>query len=297
MAQLKEIRDRINSIQGTQKITGAMYMIATTKLRHAKENRDNNAVYFAALKNLMERLLRHLPESDHPYLRVSDKPKEEQVHGYLMITGDKGLAGAYNQNIHREADRLMAEDGGKARIFVVGDTGRRYFRNHNIAIDEDFEFSSGDPTHHLARMIRSYLLQLFRDGEIDDLRIIYTAMKSAMEAEVRVRQLLPVKSSLDVDLSRDVPKDVYNEEFIFSPSPDEVIRAVVPNYMNGYIYSALIESFCAEQNSRMLAMQTASDAASTMIKDLNVQYNRARQGVITQEITEVSAGAEALSGV
>ena len=296
MAQLKEIRDRINSIQGTQKITGAMYMIATTKLRHAKESRDNNAVYFATLKNLMERLLRHLPESEHPYLRVSAKPAEEQIHGYLMITGDKGLAGAYNQNIHKEVEKLMRENGGVSKIFVVGDTGRRYFRNHNVPIVEDFVFSSGDPTHHLGRMILSYLLQHFRDEKLDDLHIIYTAMKSAMEAEVRVRQLLPLKSSLDIDLSKDVPKDVYNEEFIFSPSPDEVISAVVPNYMNGYIYSALIESFCAEQNSRMLAMQTASDAASSMIKDLNVQYNRARQGVITQEITEVSAGAEALSG-
>ena len=294
MAQLKEIRDRINSIQGTQKITGAMYMIATTKLRHAKENRDNNAVYFVALKNLMERLLRHLPESEHPYLRVSDKPRDEQIHGYLMITGDKGLAGAYNQNIHKEAEKLMSADGGKARLFVVGDTGRRYFRNRGIAVDEDFNYSSGDPTHHLGRMILSYLLQLFRNGELDDLHIIYTAMKSAMEAEVRVRQLLPVRSSLEADLGREIPKDVYNEEFIFSPSPDEVISAVVPNYMNGYIYSALIESFCAEQNSRMLAMQTASDAATSMIKDLNTQYNRARQGVITQEITEVSAGAEAL---
>lgn len=297
MAQLKEIRDRINSIQGTQKITGAMYMIATTKLRHAREHRDNNAVYFAALKNLMERLLRHLPESEHPFLRVSDKLPEEQIHGYLMITGDKGLAGAYNQNIHKEVDKLMRKNGGRSKIFVVGDTGRRYFRNHNVPTVEDFVFSSGNPTHHLGRMILSYLLQHFQAGGLDDLYIIYTAMQSAMEAEVRVRQLLPVRSSLDIDLSRDVPKDVYNEEFIFSPSPYEVIDAVVPNYLNGYIYSALIESFCAEQNSRMLAMQTASEAASTMIKDLNVKYNRARQGVITQEITEVSAGAEALSSI
>lgn len=297
MAQLKEIRDRINSIQGTQKITGAMYMIATTKLRHARESRDNNAVYFSALKNLMERLLRHLPQSDHPYLRVSSKPKDQQTHGYLMITADKGLAGAYNQNILKETERFMKEDGGRSRIFVVGETGRRYFRNHGKEIEEDFEYSSENPSHHVGRLITSYLLPLFRDGEIDDLRIIYTAMKSAMEAEVRVRQLLPLASSIEAELDKQIPKDIYNEEFIFSPSPDEVISAVVPNYMNGYIYSALIESFCAEQNSRMLAMQTASDAASSMIKDLNVQYNRARQGVITQEITEVSAGAEALSAM
>ena len=261
MAQLKEIRDRINSIEGTQQITGAMYMIASTKLRHARESRDKNAVYFSTLKNMLERLLRHLPESDHPYLRV--------------------------------ADRLMKSDGGRARVFVVGETGRRYFRNHNVPIDEDFLFSSENPTHHLGRIITWYVLPLFQNHEIDDLRIIYTGMKSAMEAEVRVRQLLPLVSAVEAELGRSIPKDIYNEEFIFSPSPEEVIDAIVPNFMNGYIYSTLIESFCAEQNSRMLAMQTASDAATSMIKDLSVQYNRARQGVITQEITEVSAGAEA----
>lgn len=293
MAQLKEIRDRINSIEGTQQITGAMYMIATTKLRHARESRDKNAVYFSTLKNLMERLLRHLPESDHPYLRVSDKPKENRIHGYLMITADKGLAGAYNQNIQKETEKLMKSDGGRARVFVVGETGRRYFRNHGIPIEEDFVFSSENPTHHLGRLITRYILPLFQDKEIDDLRIIYTAMKSAMEAEVRVRQLLPLEHAIEAATGKQIPKDIYNEEFIFSPSPDEVISALVPNFMNGYIYSTLIESYCAEQNSRMLAMQTASDAASSMIKDLSVQYNRARQGVITQEITEVSAGAEA----
>ena len=296
MAQLKEIRDRINSIEGTQKITGAMYMIASTKLRHARKSRDDNAVYFSTLKNIMERLLRHLPESEHPYLRVSDKPRDTQTHGYLMITADKGLAGAYNQNILKETEKKMRSDGGKARIFVVGETGRRYFRNHNVNIDEEFVYSSENPTHHLGRMITSYILPLFQDKEIDDLHIIYTGMKSAMEAEVRIRQLLPLKSAIEEELGKKIPKDIYNEEFIFSPSPDEVIDAVVPNFMNGYIYSTLIESYCAEQNSRMLAMQTASDAASSMIKDLGVQYNRARQGVITQEITEVSAGAEANGG-
>ncbi len=284
----------MNSIEGTQKITGAMYMIATTKLRRARQSRDNNAVYFSALKNLIERLLRHLPESEHPYLRVSEKKRDDQTHGYLMITADKGLAGAYNQNILKETERFIKEDGGRARIFVVGETGRRYFKNHGKEIEEDFVFSSEAPTHHTGRAITSYLLPLFRDGEIDDLRIVYTAMKSAMEAEVRVRKLLPLVSALEAEYEKQIPRDIYNEEFIFSPSPDEVISAVVPNYLNGYIYSALIESFCAEQNSRMLAMQTASDAATSMIRNLRVQYNRARQGVITQEITEVSAGAEAL---
>jgi F-type H+-transporting ATPase subunit gamma len=294
LAQLREIKDRINSIEGTQKITNAMYMISTTKLRHAKENREKNTAYFSALKNLVERLLRHMPESDHPYLRVTDKPEEEQTHGYLLITGDKGLAGAYNMNVVKETERLMHESGGHSRLFVIGETGRKYFENHGVKTEPDFDYSAQNPTHHVGRLISSTILDVFETGGIDDLRIIYTAMKTALDTEVRVRQILPLVSSVEkVDLMLAI--GVTNEEFIFSPSPETVIEAVVPNYMNGYIYSALLESFCAEQNSRMLAMQTATDAAASMTRDLTMEYNRVRQRVITQEITEVSAGAEALN--
>jgi len=293
LAQLREIKDRIGSIEGTQKITNAMYMISTTKLRHAKENREKNSAYFSALKNLVERLLRHMPESEHPYLRVTDKKPADQTHGYLLVTADKGLAGAYNQNVVKETERLMKESGGHSRLFVIGETGRRYFENHGVAIEPDFEYSAENPTHHVGRMISSTLLDFFESGGIDDLRIVYTAMRTALDTEVRVRQILPLISSMEkVDLMLAI--GVTNEEFIFSPSPEAVIEAVVPNYMNGYIYSALLESFCAEQNSRMLAMQTATDAAASMTRDLTMEYNRVRQRVITQEITEVSAGAEAL---
>ncbi len=292
MAQLREIKNRIDSIEGTQKITNAMYMISTTKLRQAKISRDNNAVYFNALKNMLERLLRHLPSFDHPYLRVSDKPKEEQVHAYIVVTADRGLAGAYNLNVIKAADKLAGEDGGRAQLFVVGEAGRRYYHNHGVKYEEGFVYSSERPTHARSRAITEIVLSKFEDGLIDDLKIIYTDMKSAIENDVRVRQMLPLVSAFDK--MKNVPGDIYNEEFLLSPSPQEVLNAVVPNYLNGYIYSALIESFCAEQNSRMLAMQTASDAAVSIVKDLSVKYNRARQQVITQELTEVSAGAEAI---
>ncbi|MCR5746599.1 MAG: ATP synthase F1 subunit gamma [Lachnospiraceae bacterium] len=297
MAQLSEIKDRIESIEGTQKITNAMYMIATTKLRHAKENRDKNAVYFNALKNLVERLLRHAPVSESIYLNSSTKPVEEQTHGYLVVTADKGLAGAYNQNVQKETERLMREKGGESRLFVVGVTGRRYFEHHNVPMEPEFNYSAEEPTHHVGRMISGWILPLFMNGEIDDLTIIFTAMKSAMEVEVRSRQILPLVHTLDKTdmLLSSAHRPVSNEEFLFTPSFEEVINAVVPNYMNGYIYSALIESYCSEQNSRMLAMQTASEAAVSITRDLTRQYNRERQKAITQEITEVSAGAEALN--
>ncbi len=294
MAQLNEIRDRIESIEGTRKITNAMYMISTTKLRQAKISREKNAIYFNALKNMVERLLRHLPASRHPYLRASEKPKNKQVHAYIVVTADKGLAGSYNLNVMKETERLMREDGGSYKLFVVGETGRRHYANHGIKYEENFSYSSEKPTHHRSRVITSTVLSQFEDGLIDDLKIIYTAMKSSIDTEVRVRQILPLKSGFDK--AKTVPGDIYNEEFILSPSPTEVVNAVVPNYLNGYIYSSLIESFCAEQNSRMMAMQTASDAAVNIVRELTTKYNRARQGVITQEITEVSAGAAAVAG-
>ena len=294
MAKLREIKDRINSIEGTQKITNAMYMISTTKLRHAKENRENNTVYFNGLKNMLERLMRHMPDSEDPYLKLRDKKPEELVHGYLLVTSDKGLAGAYNQNILKETEGLMKEYGGGYRLFVVGENGRRYLTGHGYRIEEDFDYPAESPTHHTGRMMARTVLDLFDDGSLDTIHIIYTAMKSAMDVEVRARQILPLESTMEKKELM-IPVGMDNEDFLFLPSPNEVLDAVVPNYVNGYIYSALIESFCAEQNSRMLAMQTATDAAVSITRDLTIQYNRARQGVITQEITEVSAGAEAQS--
>ena len=288
MAGTKEIKDRIKSIKDTQKITNAMYLISSTKLKKAKKGLEDTEPYFYELQAMIARILRHMPNIEHPFLRESDLSNENRKHGYLVITADKGLAGAYNHNVLRLTEEHLARFDN-TMLFVIGELGRQYFENRGIPIDGQFMYTSQNPTHHRARIITRKLLSSYIDGELDDLFIVFTAMKNSMETEARFVQLLPLKSSMHLA----VPTDVIQEDFLMSPSPEAVLDAIIPNYVNGFIYSALVESYCAEQNSRMMAMQNANDSANDILHDLNIRYNRERQAAITQEITEVCAGAKA----
>ena len=291
MAGTKEIKDRIKSIKDTQKITNAMYLISSTKMRKAKQGLENTEPYFYGLQGMMARVLRHMPkEINHPYLRESDKDEASKTHGYLVITADKGLAGAYNHNVLKMTEEHLARFDN-TKLFVIGELGRQYFENRGIPIDGQFMYTAQNPTHHRARIITRKLLSSFSDGEIDDLHIVFTAMKNSIECETRFRQLLPLTASMPND--KDLPAGIVQEQFLMQPSPENVLDAIVPNYINGFIYSALVESYCAEQNSRMMAMQNANDSANDILHDLSIQYNRERQAAITQEITEVCAGAKA----
>ena len=290
MANTKEIKDRINSIKQTQKITNAMYLISSTKLQKAKRDLTKTEPYFYGMQAMIDRLRRHMPNADSPYLNdYSEIPEEERVVAYLVITADKGLAGAYNHNVLKLTEQEMAKHKN-TMLFVVGELGRQYFESRGIAIDEQFHYTAQNPSLHRSRMITLRLLELFSEGTIHELYIVYTAMVNSMEAETMIQKLLP----LDVNEPQiEIPLDVIQEEFILKPSPEAVIEAVVPNCTNGYIYSALVESFCSEQNARMMAMQSANKSANRILHDLSIQYNRVRQANITQEITEVCSGAKA----
>lgn len=288
MAGTKEIKDRIKSIKDTQKITNAMYLISSTKLRKARKGLQDTEPYFYELQGMIARILRHMPDIEHPYLRETELSNENKKHGYLVITADKGLAGAYNHNVLKMTEEHLARFDN-TMLFVIGELGRQYFEARSIPIDGQFMYTAQNPTHHRARIITQKLLNSYIDGELDDLYIIFTAMKNSMEAEARFVQLLPLKASMHLD----VPTDVIQEDFLMSPSPEAVLNAIVPNYINGFVYSALVESYCAEQNSRMMAMQNANNSANEILHDLSIKYNRERQAAITQEITEVCAGAKA----
>lgn len=288
MAGTKEIKDRIKSIKDTQKITNAMYLISSTKLRKARKGLQDTEPYFYELQGMIARILRHMPNIEHPFLRESEKSNANRKHGYLVITADKGLAGAYNHNVLKLTEEHLARFDN-TMLFVIGELGRQYFEARGIPIDGQFMYTSQNPTHHRARIITQKLLTSYIDGELDDLYIVFTAMKNSMETEARFEQLLPLKSSMHIA----TPTDVIQEDFLMSPSPEAVLDEIIPNYVNGFIYSALVESYCAEQNSRMMAMQNANDSANEILHDLSIRYNRERQAAITQEITEVCAGAKA----
>lgn len=289
MANTKEIKDRINSIKETQKITNAMYLISSTKLRKAKKELEKTEPYFYGMQAMTERLSRHVSGINSPYFRTYDEEKDaDRTVAFLVITADKGLAGAYNHNVLKITEEEMAKHKN-TKLFVVGELGRKYFENKHIPIDEEFLYTAQNPSLHRSRVITLRLLELYDTGQIQELYIVYTVMISNSEMQPMLHRLLPLKESVVMN----IPADVYQEEFQLMPSPEAVIKAVVPNCTNGYIYSALVESFCCEQHSRMTAMQSANDSANSILRTLNIQYNRVRQAAITQEITEVCSGAKA----
>lgn len=292
MANAREIQSRMKSIRDTMKITNAMYMISSTKLRKAKKNLEETEPYFYTLQTMVARILRHLPEIENNYFAARPKKQpKERTRGLIVVTADKGLAGAYNHNVLKLAQEQMEGCAGY-KLFVVGELGRQYFAAKKIPVAEHFHYTAQNPTLHRARIISETILEQFLEEELDEVFIIYTSMKNSITTEAQILQLLPMVA--EDYTSKEVHKaGIYQEELVMQPSPQAVLKNIIPDCVMGYVYGALVESFCSEQNARMTAMEAANKSASAMIHDLSIQYNRVRQAMITQEITEVISGAKA----
>lgn len=295
MASAREIQSRISSIQDTRKITNAMYMISSTKLRKARRELEETEPYFYTLQSMIARIMRHMPEMEHPYFGDKDRDGTSAGKGgearraFLVVTADKGLAGAYNHNVLKLAEEKMAE-AGDARLFVVGEVGRQYFAGRKVQVDQHFLYTAQNPTMSRARTITARLLELYDSGDINEVDMIYTSMRG-MQMETNMERLLPLSRG-DFAVPK-LPTGVMQEQFKFRPTPEAVINSIVPDYLTGFIYGGLVESYCSEHNARMTAMQAANDNAGEMLRQLSIAYNRMRQAMITQEITEVIAGAKA----
>ncbi len=297
MANIKEIRDRIGSIRDTMKITNAMYMISSNKLRKAKKQLADTEPYFYALQAMIARVSRHIPDDvDDIFLKTTeDIPFEHRAKGYLVLTSDKGLAGAFNHNVVRMAEEHIKQNNKliNYKLYVVGEFGRHYFTSLGLKIDENFRYTAQNPNLDRARDIASILIDDYTNGVIDEVYVVYTSMKNSLTSEVKMEKILPL-DIIENARNRYRIIDAYNEEFVFEPSPKAILDNIVPNFICGFIYGALVETFCSEQNSRMMAMDNANKNATSMIGELQKQYNRQRQAAITQEITEVASGAKAL---
>ncbi|MFT4007722.1 MAG: ATP synthase F1 subunit gamma [Lacrimispora sp.] len=290
MANAREIQSRINSIKSTVKITNAMYTISSSKLKRARKALTDTEPYFYGLQRTISRIIRHIPDIEDPFLDARpDIKKEDRKIGYIVVTADKGLAGAYNHNIFRLAQEQI-DKGGNPMLFVVGELGQHYFTKKGIPVEEDFRYTVQQPNMSRARIIEEKIVNYFLTGKLDEVYMIYTRMVNAMKMEPEIQQLLPLPRT---EFTSSVPIDVHLEEFTMEPSPQAVIDAIVPNYIAGFIYGGLVESYSSEQNSRMMAMQAATNSAQEMLDELSITYNRVRQAAITQEITEVISGAKA----
>ena len=290
MASTSEIRRRIASVRETQKITHAMYLISQAKLRRAKEELERTRPYFNALRTEIKRIFRVDESVESRYFSPEDAADLDQgTYGLLVITADKGLAGAYNQNVIRRAQAMM-EQHTDVKLYVVGEYGRRWFQQKHIPIKSSFLYTAQNPTLHRAREISSVLLEGYDTGRLSKIIVIYTDLKNGLEESVKETRLLPLHRHQfgTPDAERAVLRP-----FEFSPTVSQVLDHVVGSYVSGFIYSALVDSFCSEQSARMAAMDSADRNAQELLDQLSLEYNRARQAAITQEITEVSAGARA----
>lgn len=293
MANAREIQSRIKSIKDTMKITNAMYMISTTKLKKAKSLLENVEPYFFTLESAMSRILRHMPDIDNVFFRETDKiPEENKKIGYIVVTADKGMAGAYNHNVIKKAEEFM-DKNPNGKLYVVGQMGSHYFEKKGIPVSTHFHYTAQDPSLNRARNIAEQIVSRYKEEKLDEVYIIYTKMISSVAVETDVKQLLPLKKQDFKGSGVVIPVNVMQEEIALYPSPESVVSSIGKNYVIGYIYGALVESFASEQNSRVMAMESATNSAKDMLRELQIIYNRVRQAAITQEITEVIGGAKA----
>ena len=261
MPSTKLLKERIESIQDTMKITNAMYLISSSKLRKARKNYQAVSPYFERMQMTMTRVLPHLPE--------------EPVHQNLL----KFL-------------KSHCGDDPKARFYVVGQTGYRALLHKDPRLVEDFLYSGQAPTLQRARDITADMIDTFKADEVDEVYLIYTKIQNALTAEPVMLQLLPLERSHFAPLPPALG-DPHGEVELF-PDAWSVFKQMAPIYMHGMIFGAMTESYCAEQSARMTAMDSATKSATDMIHALQLEYNRTRQGAITQEITEIIGGASAV---
>lgn len=294
MASITEIRSRMRSVEQTLKITNAMYLISSAKVKKARKQLSEVEPYFDRLAKTILDIFRHSPDLQHRYIEGHEKPKEERKTGFVVITGDKGLAGAYNHNVLKLAESYLARKKDPT-LFLIGQMGRHYFEKKNISIDGEFMYTAQDPTLERAREIVDTLVGLFEQGALDDIYLVFTHTYSAMRMEPEIIKLLPLDRAM-LSARRGLSEaDQYRGVVRYEPSKEAVLDVLVPGVLKGYMFAALVESFCSEQNARMTAMDTASDSAKEMLSSLSLEFNRARQGAITQEITEIAGGAAALT--
>ena len=290
MPSSKLLKERIESIQDTMKITNAMYLISSSKLRKARQNYQNVLPYFTRMRDTISRVVPHLPDEPvHPFFH--EREKENPIRAYVVLTADKGMAGAYNQNLLKFLKEQCGSDPN-ARFYVIGQTGYRALLHKDPRLVEEFHYGATAPTLQRARDITVDAIDDFKSGKLDEIYLIYTKIQNALTSEPVMERLLP----LDREHLKPAPKglgDPRGEVEMF-PDAKTVFEQTAPIYMHGMIFGAMTESFCAEQSARVTAMDSATKSANDMIHELQLEYNRTRQGSITQEITEIIGGAAAV---
>ena len=284
MASMSEIRTRISSVQDTMKITNAMYLISSAKLRKAKSGHEKVNPYFRLLQQTIADILDRCPDLEEDFFEETSPrtiPENGKRRTIIVISSDKGLAGSYNHNVFKKVEELIADDSENTLI-LVGHMAVNYFKNFkNVTIDEKHIYPAADPAMYRARDIAEHVIGQFLENEVDEVYVVYTDMINSMSFETQTKRIMP----LSTKMFENIEVGEHLREPVFSPSPEAVIKHVAPNYIKGLIYGAMVESYACEQSARMTAMDNATTNAKDMIRELSLAYNRERQAAITQEIT------------
>lgn len=292
MASMRDIKRRKTSIQSTQQITKAMKLVSTVKLQRAKTRAERSKAYFNCMYETITGMIRRTGHIDHPYLTSGSSDKKAVV----VITSNRGLAGGYNSNIVKlvTGSELKKED---VEVYAIGKKGRDVLKRRGYNIKADYSEVINEPLYKDAMEITDALLEAFSNKEIGEIWLAYTGFKNTVSHIPTLLKLLPVDSESEEEYGEKDPSDASKSAAImnYEPEETEAMEMIIPKYIASLIYGALIEAVASENGARMQAMDSATSNAEEMIGTLELQYNRARQGHITQELTEIIGGAEALS--
>ena len=287
MASMRDIKRRKGSIQSTQQITKAMKLVSTVKLQRAKQRAEQSKAYFNCMYETVTSMLARTGGLNHPYLRAGQSGKKAVV----VITSNRGLAGGYNSNIIKLITKgdFRKED---LEIYAIGKKGKDALQRggyHIVADDPDI---IEEPSYVDAMAITDQLLKSYADGEVGEIDLAYTGFKNTVVHEPTLLKLLPVEAAKEGESAQSTGSRAMMN---FEPEDEEALNMIIPKYVTSLIYGGLVEAAASENGARMQAMDSATSNAEEMIDQLSLMYNRARQGSITQELTEIIAGANAIS--
>lgn len=281
MPDIADLKHRIKSIQDTHQITKAMELISVAKMRKALQKQTFSSVYFDSVRYTLKDIMRHSTDIRNRYT----VHRSDERTAYIVIAGDKGLAGAFNNNILNLAWQHM-QRRPVHYVVTIGQMARAFFENRHQTVDLEFTHAVASPTLHDARGIMRDILELYDRNLMDEVYVVFTRMRTTSQHEPTLVKLLPIEEK---DIEVEV-KNTYTGEICYDPSPNEVLNVLVPQYLVGMIYSALIHSAACEHAARMMAMSNANKNAEKMLDTLGLEYNRLRQSAITTELLDLSSG-------
>ena len=304
MANLRDIRNRIESVENTKQVTRAMKMVAAAKLRKAQERIFQTRPYAYKIREMLENLKGELDPTAHPLFQ---EPEDAEGMLVIVVTADRGLCGAFNSNVIEKAEGVVEEHAHLQEqddlfLLAIGEKGHNHFQKRNHRLVGDYRGIFDDLSYSVAEEVIEDAVEGFQRGIWSEVKIVYNEFKNTIVQNQIAEPLLPIPEDRfqtpvmeeEMDMAASLPENGQAMDYIFEPDPSRLLDEMVPRFLYYQMWKALLESNASEQGARMVAMDNATENAEEMIEDLTLEYNRARQNAITMELLDIASGAEAL---